>query len=335
MRSIALVLASCVACGGDQPRAPKSPQVAARPTVAAADELAAYVDTVEVLAARGRDRSHARVVASLRALADVIEALGGEPTLRVGRIRALVTELEQSPADGPHARLVSDALANALAALEAQLRGMREASVPYANAIHAYEQLEPSEPLLGQMPDVQQVLESIANAVARKTGIDAPFDSARIAGSPADAAAFRRHATRLHDLVETVATAPSSSIARDRVVDALRAIAAAIEAAPSSLDRGRLGALATRVSFSATRLARESDTSLQRTDLIAEGLAAAVDALRQLAEAPAGSAVAELVDRADNAARAIGRSTTFGFARPRVQDALRAVADAYFVYATR
>ena len=334
MRSIVVILASCVACGSDKARAPKAPQAAARPSAAATSEVRAYVDTVEVLGSRGPERSHARLVASLQALADVLEALGGEPTLRVGRIRALVTELEQSSEDGPHARLVSDALATALAAIEAQVRGVRGANVPYANAVHAYEQLAPSEPLLAQLPHVQQVLESLANALAHKAGLEPQFDSARIAGAPADVEAFRRHTTQIQDLVESVAAAPSSPIARERVVEALQKIAEAVRAAPSALDRGRVSALATRVSFAATRLARVSDTSLERTDLIASGLAAAVDALRQLANAPAGSPVAQLVERADTAVRGIG-SSTFGFARARVQDALRAIADAYFVYATR
>jgi hypothetical protein len=70
-------------------------------------------------------------------------------------------------------------------------------------------------------------------------------------------------------------------------------------------------------------------------DVAAAGLAAAVDALRVLATAPRGSTLATLIERADSSVRAIDRQRLFGFARPQIQDALRAIADAYFVLATQ
>jgi len=85
----------------------------------------------------------------------------------------------------------------------------------------------------------------------------------------------------------------------------------------------------------AERVARADYPSLKRSDLAKAGLLAATGALEELTAAQEGSLLALLLANARDAVRAIDVDSPFSFERARIQDAFRAAADAYLVFAER
>lgn len=293
-----------------------------------------FIDRVRALRTSDADREHARLVATLRALADALDEVIGNRR-RSGTIRTLALELGRSGPQARHTPLVADAIADALVAIQARGRLDDAGALAHGRALRAYEQLAPREPLLAQRDRVRRALEGLANTLASIAGAPAPFPrSDDAAGTGPDVAAVRRYAGELHELVENAGSSRSSSAARAHLAEALDVIANAIRVAPASLGRAQVASLASRVSFASTQLERLPGISLERGDYAAAGLTAAIDALRALADAPRGTTVATMIDRADAAVGAIDEHTPFGLARPQIQDALRAVADAYLVFAS-
>ncbi len=170
----------------------------------------------------------------------------------------------------------------------------------------------------------------------------APRDSAEaeaprevIGPREADPGQMREHVARLLEFVGALAREREREGARDAAAEALRAFADAIDVAPAPFDRTRVAALAASVRSEAARLARTDPISLQRSDLAKSGLLAATRALEELS-APAGGAVlVRLLANADEAANAIDVNSPFVFERARIQDAFRAAADAFLVFAER
>jgi hypothetical protein len=155
------------------------------------------------------------------------------------------------------------------------------------------------------------------------------------APAAADPDQLRERVVRLLELVASLARERDWATARDTAADALRALADAIDVAPAELDRARVAGLAEAVRSEAARLARTDETSLQRSDLARAGLLAAARALEELAAPAAGSILARLLANARDAASAIDVHSPFIFERARIQDAFRATADAYLVFADR
>jgi hypothetical protein len=85
----------------------------------------------------------------------------------------------------------------------------------------------------------------------------------------------------------------------------------------------------------AERIARTGDPSLERSDLAKAGLIAATRALEELAAPQEGALLARLLSNARDATHAIDVHSPFTFERARIQDAFRAAADAFLVFAER
>jgi hypothetical protein len=163
--------------------------------------------------------------------------------------------------------------------------------------------------------------------------VDAPREVIR--PRDADPAQMREHVARSLELVGALARERDRAGSRDAAAEALRAFADAIDVAPAPFDRDRVAALATSVRTEATRLARTDPISLQRSDLARAGLLAATGALEELSVRGSGAVLIRLLANADEAANAIDVSSPFVFERARIQDAFRATADAFFVFAER
>ncbi|HSK02656.1 MAG TPA: hypothetical protein VK932_15500 [Kofleriaceae bacterium] len=146
---------------------------------------------------------------------------------------------------------------------------------------------------------------------------------------------MREHVGRLQSLVAALARERDWGAARDAAAAALRAIADAVAVAPAAVDRARVARLAGAVQAEAAQLADTDPTSLERADLTRAGLLAATAALEELAAPPEGSLLARLLAHARDAARAIDVHSPFVFERAQIQDAFRATADAYLVFAER
>lgn len=159
----------------------------------------------------------------------------------------------------------------------------------------------------------------------------------REVGTPvaADPILMRERVARLLGLVASFAREQDWAAAREKCAEALHGFADAIAVAPAAIDRARVAALAGSVRAEAERLARTSDPSLERADLAKAGLLAATGALEELAAPQEGSLLARLLSNAHDAARAIDEHSPFTFERARIQDAFRAAADAYLVFADR
>jgi len=153
--------------------------------------------------------------------------------------------------------------------------------------------------------------------------------------SAADPERMRAHVGRVLELAAALAQERDRTEARTTAAEALHALADAIQVAPAPFGRARVAALAWDVRSDAERLERADDLSLQRSDLARGGLLAATRALEQLAAPRRGSFQARLLENARRAARAIDVHSPFVFERARIQDALRATADAYLVFAER
>jgi hypothetical protein len=158
---------------------------------------------------------------------------------------------------------------------------------------------------------------------------------ARVEPMAADPARMREHVGRLQDLVAELARERDWTAARDAAVAALRAISEAVAVAPAPLDRARVAVLAGAVRAEAAQLADTDPTSLERADLARAGLLAAAAALEELAAPPDGSLLARMIEHARAAANAIDVHSPFVFERAQIQDAFRAAADAYLVFAER
>lgn len=199
-----------------------------------------------------------------------------------------------------------------LAACAASVREAEAPSVPVAAA--------PPAPSPGVTPQARE-----------------PTGPRRGAGGPsaADPEQLRAHVGRVLELAAAFAEARDRTAARTTAAEALHALADAIQVAPAPFSRARVAALAWDVRSDAERLERADDLSLQRSDLARGGLLAATRALEQLAAPRPGSFQARLLVNARRAARAIDVHSPFVFERARIQDALRATADAYLVFAER
>lgn len=331
LRTGVVFVALVAACGGDaRPRRPASP--AAAPARTERVDLGPFASSVERIEPQHADPSYAAIVVALRALADAV-ADAAPASAAPARIRALAVQLEHSRVDDPHTRFVSRAIGEALAAIDEPARPIPSARAAYARAVRAYEQLVPDEPLVPQVARARDALEAVANTLAAIAGERPPFEIAAPAASPEDREAMRGHVVRLAEHVATLAGVRGSNEARDRAVDGLRELAAAIRVAPTAMPRADVETFAARVELAATRLARAGEVSLERVDAVKAGLVAAAAALRELAGPPAGSVLGSLVDQASAAAGRIDPGSTFGFARAGIQDAFRAVTDAYVAFA--
>ncbi len=151
----------------------------------------------------------------------------------------------------------------------------------------------------------------------------------------ADPARMREHVGRLQGLVGELARERDWAAMRDAVAEALRAISDAVAVAPAPIDRARVAVLAGAVRAEAAQIADTDPTSLERADLAKAGLLAAAAALEELAAPPAGSLLARMLANARDAASAIDVHSPFVFERAQIQDAFRAAADAYLVFAER
>lgn len=162
---------------------------------------------------------------------------------------------------------------------------------------------------------------------------DAPREVVR--PRDADPGKMREHVARSLELVGSLARERDRAGSRDAAAEALRAFADAIDVAPAPFDRDRVAALAASVRTAATRLAGTDPISLQRSDLAKDGLLATTRALEELSSPAGGVVLVRLLANADEAANAIDVSSPFVFERARIQDAFRATADAFLVFAER
>lgn len=170
----------------------------------------------------------------------------------------------------------------------------------------------------------------------RREGAGAPAPAtARVEPRAADPAQMREHVGRLQDLVASLARERDWAAARDAAAEALRAISDAVAVAPAAADRARVAVLASAVRAEAVQLAGTDPTSLERADLARAGLLAAAAALEELAAPPDGSLLARMLASARAAAGAIDVHSPFVFERAQIQDAFRAAADAFLVFAER
>jgi hypothetical protein len=174
-----------------------------------------------------------------------------------------------------------------------------------------------------------------ASASRASEDAGAPREGERTGPREANPGQMRDHVGRLLELVGALARERDRAAAHNTTAEALHTLADAIDVAPAPFDRARVAGLAAGVRSEAARLARTDPISLNRADLAKAGLLAAARALAELATPSSGSALAELVTNAHDAARAIDVNSPFVFERARIQDAFRAAADAFLVFAER
>ncbi|MDQ3366817.1 MAG: hypothetical protein M3680_15435, partial [Myxococcota bacterium] len=306
------------------PASAAEPAARAQPVPSPA--MAKLIAEVEQLPTSRADRSHAAVAGALRALSEVVRGLDGTSSERGDRIAAAADDVDQQERQGLHTRAVARGLGEALGALDDV---MPQASAGaqrdhYVAAVRALERLAVDEPLLPQAARVHLAFSAIVDGLAIVQGIAAPFGtSVAPREHRPDPAAFAEHLERASRHVLAAAAARSWTDARASTAQALLAIADAVSSGPV-----RAGELATVIRFEAFRLARATPIDQRRVDWAKAGLVTAAAALQD-AIPPTSAVVLALARHARQAADAIDANATFAFQRPAIQDALRAVFEAY------
>lgn len=143
--------------------------------------------------------------------------------------------------------------------------------------------------------------------------------------------AFRARVRAADELVAELAAARDWARVQRQAASALHALADALRVAPDV--GGSNAGAASSVRLAATQLERADVTDQDRVDHARAGLIAAVQALEELA--PAGSASHGAVMRARRAVYAIDPRATLAFQRAPLQEAFRAVVDAFIAISRR
>jgi hypothetical protein len=256
--------------------------------------------------------------------------LGPESADRAALVEAEAAQLQRSSGrDRSHADHVRTALDHALAAIhEAQQDPVEDPRRgAYVASVGALQNIDVDQPLLQQAVQVHSAFVSITNALAVTRGAEPPFGGvSAVPEHQPDLDAFVKHTRRAGELTSAVAAATNWTSARMKTAETLQALAEAVASTPVPMKDA--GTHAMIIGFEATRLERASVVDHRRVDWTKAGLVAAVKALEAMVP-PDAPIVRSLSAAAARAVQAIDPYSTFGFQRPAIQDALRAVVSAY------
>ena len=333
----ALLLLACnLACTGPTrevvPASPRTEIAAPRYEHSRPPELAELAAAVDELAASS-DPTHGPLVAALSRLAEVLRRRDPDAAAAIDQ-RA--TELMRSPPqERSHAKLASEALSIALDSFAARLPPDPEPALQaaYVASRRALAGIDDTEPLRPQRTDVVAALRSLTNTAALLRGLPAVYaelDASTELGH--DPAALVERATRASELVSELARERQWKPAGLKAARALLALADVLEVAPLSIGRHEWKVLVAAVRYEAFELEREGAISLERSGRVKAALLACTRAFEHVDRAGA-RAFDVLARAAHEAASAIDAPAPFVFQRAAIQEAFRAVADAYVVLA--
>lgn len=291
-------------------------------------DLRALRAAVADVSLAGDDADHAKIVAALNRLADVVRVDDRDAATRIDR---LATQLrESSPRSGAHTDMVKRALQEAALALAAPLPPRPRASArdAYVAARRAEAELLADEPLRLQTAEVAAALRSVANLAAARRGLSPLFVISADADELGyDPERFAQRARRASVLVSELAADSDWKTSGTKAVAALDALADALAVAPVVAKPQAWGTLVSAIRYEALELEREGGLSPGRSGRVKAGLTAALRGL-ELAMA-ADESESPVIEAARSAIEAIDTSSAFVFQRAILQEAFRATADAY------